>query len=350
MVWWRRELNKVSVACRSLNIECRELGEGVLKLSIEKFEAEGVDCVLTSGGVDSSFILLSSILAGRRPKAIVASYLNPSSSDLIYSKLVAEKLDVELHPVVYGDDDALKATEWIIENLETFDPVEVRNDVTIYIALLKAKELGCRTVATGDGGDELFAGYTFMLRMEAGELKEYVKNVVKFWRFPSTKVGSMMELKVMAPFTDPKIVSLALEAPHQCIVGVRGQGIYGKVALRLVLERYLGKEVAWRAKHPIELGSGSIKLSELWAKLAREGGLLSMSEGLRFKSEDAAFLYYIFKIKGLKVEKPKLGELECPTCSGGIEPRLRHCKYCGTYLGWNGKAASAINNSFIELI
>jgi asparagine synthetase B (glutamine-hydrolysing) len=51
------------------------------------------------------------------------------------------------------------ALKFCIEKLHSFEPMEIRNSLPIALGLLKAKELGCKIVATGDGADELFAGF-----------------------------------------------------------------------------------------------------------------------------------------------------------------------------------------------
>jgi asparagine synthase (glutamine-hydrolysing) len=51
--------------------------------------------------------------------------------------------------------------------------------VVFYTTLIKAKELGCKCIYIGSGGGELFAGYSFMLRLPENEVEVYRKMGVR---------------------------------------------------------------------------------------------------------------------------------------------------------------------------
>jgi asparagine synthetase B (glutamine-hydrolysing) len=72
-------------------------------------------------------------------------------------KMVANlKLDHEFQ--VFNEVDASHTATKVITILKTFDLMQVRHAIPIYIGLTKAKEKSLKSVFTGDGMDELF-GY-----------------------------------------------------------------------------------------------------------------------------------------------------------------------------------------------
>ncbi len=155
--------------------------------------------------------------------------------------------------------EAEEVAKHVIRIVKSFDPVEIRNDISIYIAMKEVKMLGLNSVITGDGGDELFAGYPFLFNLEPYEIDNWIKNIVKHWFFASKLLGESLGLKVFQPFLDEKIVKLALEIPAEFKVVDRNGTKYGKWILREAFKNFLPTEVIWRSKYPIEAGSGSIK-------------------------------------------------------------------------------------------
>jgi len=66
-----------------------------------------------------------------------------------------------------------------VKTMKSFDPMEIRNSVAIYVGLKVVKENGISTVMTGDGCDELFAGYSFLFRYEKEKLDFELKKLLE---------------------------------------------------------------------------------------------------------------------------------------------------------------------------
>lgn len=78
----------------------------------------------------------------------------------------------------FDRDELFEAFPAVVRTMRSFDPMEVRNSVTIYIAPRTAKEEGVSTVMTGDGCDKLFAGYSYIFNLEAERLETELR---KLW-------------------------------------------------------------------------------------------------------------------------------------------------------------------------
>ena len=60
----------------------------------------------------------------------------------------------------------------------------------MYLALKWAKENGKKSIIPGDGADELFAGYNFLVNKPENELEEEIKRVCSVMHFQLKKSGN----------------------------------------------------------------------------------------------------------------------------------------------------------------
>src|ERR687897_754096 len=119
--------------------------------------------VFLSGGLDSS--LVAAVAArwyerrGEKLKTFAVGL--EDSPDLLAARAVAEHLGTEHHESVYTQEDALKVLPEVVRTIENFDPSLVRSAVPNYIlAEFAAKHV--KVVLTGEGADEIFAGYEYL--------------------------------------------------------------------------------------------------------------------------------------------------------------------------------------------
>jgi len=282
---------------------------------------------LTSGGLDSSIAALLMRLYGvsRDFKGVAVCLEGQEPLDARYAELLAKRLGIELLRVCVSVDEALRAVEEVVKVLATFDPMEVVNSSAILTALRAVKEDGGMGVLTGDGGDELFAGYSYMHGMSYRELEEYIEHLVKTWRFSSIELGERLGLKVYSPYLDEEVVDLALKIPAELKLK-RGRETIGKYILRVAFRDLLPPEIVWRDKHPIELGSGFNALYKILEELSNGRA----HEGVRFWHGAQPYLYEVFR-RSHQIRPPAQGEKQCPYCGSGVPKDKRYCRTCGAY-------------------
>ena len=110
-----------------------------------------------SGGVDSSAIAaLIKRFAGGPVKTFAVGYAEPAFSELTWAAHAARSLGTDHHEVVIGMEDFFDALPRLIWQED--EPVTWPSSVSLYfVSRLAADQV--KVVLTGEGADELFAGY-----------------------------------------------------------------------------------------------------------------------------------------------------------------------------------------------
>jgi asparagine synthase (glutamine-hydrolysing) len=118
--------------------------------------------VFLSGGLDSSAIastmssLMRSGKTGERLKTFSVGYAEDRFSELPYAKLVADWLDAEYNEVCMGPDEFWEILPQMVWQED--EPVVWPSSVALHFVSRLARQK-VTVVLTGEGGDEIFAGY-----------------------------------------------------------------------------------------------------------------------------------------------------------------------------------------------
>ncbi|HET7479901.1 MAG TPA: asparagine synthase B [Rubrobacteraceae bacterium] len=217
--------------------------------------------VFLSGGLDSS--LVAAIAArwyekrGEKLKTFAVGL--EDSPDLLAARAVAEHLDTEHHESVYTGDDALRVLPEVVRTIESFDPSLVRSAVPNYIlAEFTAKHV--KVVLTGEGADEIFAGYEYLedFRTEKDLHAELVRTIeglhdLNLQRCDRVTMAHGLEARV--PFLELDMISLGLSLPAGWKLA--GEGQPEKRLLRQAFDGWLPDDFLWRKKAQFGDGSGA---------------------------------------------------------------------------------------------
>src|SRR5260221_10969424 len=112
---------------------------------------------MLSGGVDSSIIAgTMSQLTSQRVQTFCVGFDVPNYSELPYARLVAEHFGTEHHELVVTCSDLSKY--WPLLTWHRDEPVSEPSDLGVYLVSKLARQY-VKVVLSGEGGDELFAGY-----------------------------------------------------------------------------------------------------------------------------------------------------------------------------------------------
>ncbi len=280
--------------------ECLSMAHELSRIISEY--VEDCDCILLSGGIDTTFVGLSRSRGNERFRYAVTVVYDDAGVDLRFARLVSERV-AEKHVVVkFGLKEADEAVPHVLAVVKSIDPVEVSCDIPLYIGLRKCLELGCEKVATGDGGDELFAGYSFLLDKTREYIIEWIRSVPNRWFFSSKPIGEYLGVHVKQSFTCKEAVELARRTPLECIVNEYGGVKYGKYLLRILINEKGYPDIAWRRKDPVNYGSGSRFLIKTWASRATldDYRACDLNVDFTYRFKPHIYLYSIYRRLGFK--------------------------------------------------
>lgn len=216
-----------------------------------------------SGGVDSSLISAISKLNFDHLDTFSVG-LGEDAPDLMYAREVADFLGTEHHEYIYTKDEVLEALPNIIYHLESFDPALVRSAIPCYFVSRLAKGY-VKVILTGEGSDEVFAGYHYFKRFSSKEdvYKETVRILTGLHNMNLQQVDRATmahSIEGRVPFLDMDFVEYTISMdPALKLAGKKRRRIE-KWLLRQAFTGYLPDEIIWRPKMEFAAGCGSERL------------------------------------------------------------------------------------------
>lgn len=255
--------------------------------------------VLLSGGLDSSLIAALAHNYNKRQTPLKSFCVGAEgSSDVLNARIVADAIGTDHYEYIYSEQELLEAVSDVIYHLESYEPSLVRSAIPNYfVSKLAAKHV--KVILSGEGADELFAGYAYMKKFQNTELmnKEIIRILntlhnVNLQRADRMSMAHSLELRV--PFLDLDVVENALEIPSALKIHKKDR--MEKWILRKAFDGTIPDEVLWRKKAEFSEGSGAIDILNSYAeKTITDEELSKINQEsphpIRSKQEG---LYYLF--------------------------------------------------------
>ncbi len=286
-----------------------------------------------SGGLDSSIIAY--FLKQRKPKTVAIIAEDFVSKDLTYCQMIAKEMKLPLTIYNVKTEQILEAVEETIKILKNFNDIEIRNNVVMYLAIKWAKDNGEKSIITGDGADELFAGYSFLTNKSEEELEREIKRICSIMHFPTQEIGKALGITIESPFLNDKVIKLAEKIPVNLKVKEERSKRQGKWILRKTFEKNIPQQIAWREKSPMQDGSGTAGLTNLFDSIVGEEQFvekkltIEKTDGVVIKSRESMYYYEIFKKLYGNPVNPK-SEEKCPYCKHHVG-ESKFCRMCGAF-------------------
>ena len=311
--------------------------EQLTKLLTESVERNHANALLLSGGLDSS--ILASIL---RPEYSLSIGFGRAAPDLAYARQVAERYCKHHVEIVFGPNKMAELVEQVIQIIRTFDPIEIRNSAVALAGIEWAKSDGYSNIMTGDGSDELFAGYNYLSRYHS-DMQRFDLELQRLWKimhFSSRRLGEHIGIDVKTPFLDETFASFAKKIDVNEKVGVHGGKKLGKFILRKCFEPELGP-VVWRSKLAQEQGAATDCYKQYVEEMiddltfANKKRIAEEQESVRIRSKEHLHYYAIFR--GYFPPPREEGKEDdsctsrCSDCFGWVAPDTRFCRKCGAF-------------------
>lgn len=223
--------------------------------------------VSLSGGLDSSII---SMIASQDTPGLHSFVVGvEGGEDLEAAQLMADTLGTQHHEYIYTEQDMLKVLPDVVYYLESFDPALVRSAIPNFMLARMASDY-VKVMLTGEGADELYAGYSYLQRFEKpDDLQEELVYITEALHNTNLQRGDRMSmahgLEARVPFLDVDSVSMALSIPPEW--KLQKDGRPAKALLRWAYKGLLPEEIVYRPKMKFSQGAGS---SDILAERAEE--------------------------------------------------------------------------------
>ncbi len=235
-----------------------------LERSIEKRLLSDVPLgAFLSGGLDSSII--AAVAKQKMGHLHTFSVGIEGSRDLEAARVVAKYIGSEHHEYAFSIEEVRQALPEIVYYLESFDQDLVRSAIPCYFCSRLAKK-DVTVILTGEGADELFAGYNYYKSMtDPAQLHQAMRlsieglHNVNLQRVDRMTMRHGIEGRV--PFLDTEMIAMAQTIPPKWKLYQEKDGsLTEKWILRKAVEDLLPEEIVWRIKEQFDEGSGTVDL------------------------------------------------------------------------------------------
>ena len=290
--------------------------------------------IALSGGLDSS--ILGWIKKDQDLNAITIITKDFIGSDLSYSQIMGKHIDIPLELKYVNIDEMLNAIKETVKILKNFNDIEIRNSIVPYLYLNLLKEKNVTKVITGDGADEIFAGYNFLVKKDRSELQNELKRIKKIMHFTSQKIADKLGMSIQMPFINESIIKLVETLPINLLINQKDGIKFGKWVLRKAFENALPSNVVWREKTPMQDGSGTVSLTKMFDSVITDD--IFKEKTKKIKSEDDITIrtkeslhYYELYKEDFKIPEYQSGKNLCSDCNAEIVNDSKFCRTCGKF-------------------
>jgi asparagine synthase (glutamine-hydrolysing) len=192
--------------------------------------------VLLSGGLDSTIVasLAVKLASQVRPDyPTVHSFCIglDESPDIHWAKEVAKELGTHHTSITYTIEEGLNAIPEVIRAIETYDVTTVRASTPMWLLGRVLKNRGIKMVLSGEGSDELFAGYLYNLYCpdETAMAEECQRKMNELYAYDCLRANKSLGdwgVEARVPFLSQEVVDFAMNilSPRTKLSGTHPDG------------------------------------------------------------------------------------------------------------------------------
>jgi len=291
------------------------------------------DWIALSGGLDSS--ILAHLRKDQKPQTMTIITKDFLGTDLTFAQIIAKHVGLSLSLIQVNMEEVLDSINETIKILGNFNDIEIRNSIVPYIYLSTLKKKGINSVITGDGADEVFGGYNFLLKKSDNEIEDELKRIKKIMHFPSKNIARSLDMEVETPFLNQDMIKFSDNLSVSKKINSKEGKKFGKWILRETFEEYLPNNITWREKSPMQDGSGTNNLTGLFNTIitdeifTQKKAKILEEDGVYIRTKESLHYYECFR-KSNSVKKSD-SDNRCPDCNYEIGVNSRFCRMCGKF-------------------
>ena len=311
------------------------ISEKNVRMLLEEITSQcDANWIAFSGGLDSS--ILGQIKKEQGLNAITIITKDFHGTDLEYSQIMGKHIGVHLELRYVNINEILNAVKGTIKILKNFNDIEIRNSIVSYLYLNTLKEKNVKKVITGDGADEIFAGYNFLIKKNHAELRTELRRMKEIMHFTSQKIASELGISVQMPYINDNVIKLAETLPIEHLVNQKNGVKFGKWVLRKAFENDLPPSVIWREKTPMQDGSGTTGLTKMFDSVITDDVYqektkkIKSKDGVTIRTKESLHYYELYR-ENFKVPEYDGNKNICPDCNAELITNSKFCRMCGKF-------------------
>jgi asparagine synthase (glutamine-hydrolysing) len=230
--------------------------------------------VAFSGGIDSVLTAYYLQRNNVRLELIWTGLENQREENIAVE--AAKHLGLRIHTDTYTIEEVEEALDTVITSIEDPHPVKTGIAYPFHWAASKTHRLGYTTMYSGNGADELFAGYMKYLDKYLGgddprdDIYNDISNSYKKNFHRDHKTCLDQEVRLLLPFTHPRLVEYGLSIPLNQKLPDNRQDPRKKILRELAKNLGLPDKLANRPKKAAQYSSG---VNKALVKIAKKHGL-----------------------------------------------------------------------------
>lgn len=208
--------------------------------------------VMFSGGIDSGALLQTALRFNRNVTALTVG--SQGSPDVEIAERYCSENNIP-HFVEYLDEEALiQSLPEVVRGSEFFEPINVMESAISFFLFSLAKRRGFKIALTGEGSDEVLAGYDlFKTHENPVELMKYrVGNLYQADLQRVDRASMMNTVEARVPYLDRKLLEFCYALPME----FKLRGGVEKWVLREAFRDSLPEYIADRPKARMPDGAG----------------------------------------------------------------------------------------------
>jgi asparagine synthase (glutamine-hydrolysing) len=216
--------------------------------------------IFLSGGLDSNIIAGCMNRHRNRINSFTAGM--KGADDHRFAEAVSRRLGFRHNAVYYTIDDVLRDLPIIIRHLESFDAPLVRSAIPCWYVSQLTNQNRIKVVLTGEGADELFAGYNYLQKLDRkADLFSELRRITAGLHFTNLQRVDRMTMahsvEGRVPFLDHEFVNYVFSIPNRFKISPSKPE---KWILREAFRHILPEELLIRKKVKFSKGAGSMEL------------------------------------------------------------------------------------------